>query len=185
MTCINTRKTERHQNGRQHHNEETAMIKEVYGDILLSKAGAVAHGVAPNDDFGQGLALSLREKWPALYKDFRHYCQTDHPKSGEIWTWVGADNRRIVCLMTQEAAYDKGDKPGKATTQYVDHALKALRHLIEQEQIKSVALPRLATGVGDLEWRDVKPLIVKHLGDLQIPVYLYTIYSKNMAAVED
>jgi O-acetyl-ADP-ribose deacetylase (regulator of RNase III) len=47
------------------------MIKEVAGDILLSKAGAIAHGVAPHDDFKQGLALSLREHWPGMYKDFR------------------------------------------------------------------------------------------------------------------
>jgi len=45
------------------------MIQEVEGDILLSKAGAVAHGVAPHDNFANGLALALREQWPAMYKD--------------------------------------------------------------------------------------------------------------------
>ena len=44
------------------------MIYEVSGDILLSEARAIAHGVAPNDNFATGLALSLREHWPALYK---------------------------------------------------------------------------------------------------------------------
>jgi len=62
------------------------MLKEVTGDILLTKAVAVAHGVAPNDNFASGLALSLREHWPAMYKDFRHYCQTVTPKPGELWT---------------------------------------------------------------------------------------------------
>ncbi len=48
------------------------MIYEVSGDILLSEARAIAHGVAPNDNFANRLpALSLREHWPALYKDFR------------------------------------------------------------------------------------------------------------------
>lgn len=61
------------------------MIQYVSGDILLSGAAAIAHGVAPNDDFKQGLALSLREQWPALYKDFRHYCKTTHPKEGGLW----------------------------------------------------------------------------------------------------
>ena len=36
------------------------MIQEVSGDILLSKAHAIAHGIAPNDDFHSGLALALR-----------------------------------------------------------------------------------------------------------------------------
>ena len=63
------------------------MIKEVQGDILLSGADAVAHGIAPNDNFHQGLALSLRESWPAMYKDFRHYCHVQHPKEGTTWAW--------------------------------------------------------------------------------------------------
>ena len=48
----------------------------------------------------------------------------------------------------------------------------------------SVALPRLATGVGQLEWRDVHPLVVKHLGDLPIPVFLYTKFQPGVAAAE-
>ena len=135
------------------------MIREVHGDILLSGAQAIAHGVSPNDDFHQGLALALREQWPALYKDFRHYCQTAHPKAGEAWLWGSADGRRIVNLLTQEAAYDHGAKPGKATIANVNHALRALHKVIESEKITSVALPRLATGVGGLQWADVKPLI--------------------------
>ena len=41
------------------------MIKEVHGDILLTSAQAIAHGVAPNDHFDRGLALSLRENYPS------------------------------------------------------------------------------------------------------------------------
>ena len=70
------------------------MIRYVSGDVLNSKAAAIAHGVAPNDSFNQGLAHSLREAWPAMYKDFRHYCQSAHPKAGECWTWSGAEGAR-------------------------------------------------------------------------------------------
>ena len=42
------------------------MIREVEGDILLTKAQVVAHGVAPGDHFDSGLALALRERWPAM-----------------------------------------------------------------------------------------------------------------------
>lgn len=160
------------------------MIREVEGDILLSKAAAIAHGVAPNDHFDSGLALALREQWPAMVKDYRHYCQTNHPKAGEIWSWGGADGRAIVNLMTQGAAYGQGEKPGKASIEHVNHALKALAKFVAAEGIKSLALPRLATGVGALEWTEVKPLVVRHLGDLGIPVYVYTVYHQNVAALE-
>ena len=160
------------------------MIKEVHGDILLSSAQAIAHGVSPNDNFAQGLALALREHWPALYKDFRHFCQTAHPKSGEAWLWASADGKRIVNLLTQEAAYGHGEKPGQATLPNVNHALRALHKIAQAETFTSIALPRLATGVGRLAWEDVRPLIDEHLGGLGIPVYVYTKYEKGVKAVE-
>ncbi len=89
------------------------MLKEVAGDILRSKAEMVAHGVAPNDGHANGLALSLRQEWPAMYKDFRHYCQTFSPKSGELWAWAGAGGTRIVSLFTQEPAPAMGLIPEK------------------------------------------------------------------------
>ena len=160
------------------------MIYEVEGDILLSESKAMAHGVAPNDDFKNGLALSLRENWPSLYKDFRHFSHGNHPKEGTIWSWVNANGNRIFNLFTQEHAKTKNSHPGKAKTSYVNHALKELRTEIEKEKIESVALPKLATGVGGLDWDEVKPLIDKHLGDLDIPVYIYTKYTKGQKANE-
>lgn len=160
------------------------MLKEVSGDILLSGAQVIAHGVAPADNFNQGLALSLREQYPAMAKDFRHYCQVSHPKAGEIWAWAGADGRRIVNLMVQEEAPSRQSRPGRATTHTVNLALRNLRGLIEQEGFTSVALPRLATGVGGLDWTDVFPLIEKYLGDLDIPVYLYTTFTSGEKAAE-
>lgn len=160
------------------------MIHELSGDILLSGAKAIVQGVAPNDDFHHGLALQLRERMPALYKDFRHYCQTRHPKSGELWTWMSSDARLIVNLFTQEAAYDHGKKPGHASTSHVNHALHALRNFALKEKLPSLALPRLACGMNGLDWNDVKPLIEKQLGDLGIPVYVYVNYQKGVKASE-
>jgi O-acetyl-ADP-ribose deacetylase (regulator of RNase III) len=160
------------------------MLHEVSGDILLSGAQAIAHGVAPNDGHNQGLALALRENWPAMYKDFRHFCQTTHPKPGEMWAWAGADGKRMVSLFTQDAAYDHGAKPGRASTGNLNHALKALRKWVDTEGLTSLALPRLATGVGGMNWDEVRPLIEKHLGDLSIPVYLYVTYRPREQASE-
>ncbi len=160
------------------------MLKEVSGDILLSNAQVVAHGVAPADHFNQGLALSLREQYPAMAKDFRHYCQLNHPKAGELWVWAGADGKRVVNLMVQEEAPSNQSRPGKATTHTVNVALRNLRTLIEEEGFESIALPRLATGVGGLDWDDVLPLIENHLGDLDLPVYVYTSFKAGEPAAE-
>lgn len=159
------------------------MIIEVSGDILNSKAQVIAHGVAPNDHFNHGLALSLREMWPAMYKDYRHYCQTHSPEPGSIWMW-GTHGKKIVNLLTQEGEHGVGKLPGKAKVEYVSHALKELSKTLKAEKATSVAISKLATGVGGLEWSEVKPLVSKYLGDLDIPVYVYTKYEKGVTAEE-
>lgn len=160
------------------------MIHEVSGDILLTKAHAIAHGVAPNDDFKNGLAFSLRDEWPAMAKDYRHWCHTTHPKPGAAWTWAGVGGTRIVCLLTQDAPSHDGGRPGRAHVEHVNHALRALHKVVADEGLTSIALPRLATGVGGLDWTVVQPLIQKHLGDLEIPVYVYVHFQKGVHAVE-
>ena len=160
------------------------MIREVAGDILLTKAQAIAHGIAPNDHFATGLALALRDRWPAMYKDLRHYHQQANPKPGSLWSWGGAGGVRIVNLFTQEPAASHEAHPGKATLENVNHCLRALRKEAETQGFKSLALPKLATGVGGLRWEDVRPLIDKHLGDLSIPVFLYSQYKPGVAAAE-
>jgi O-acetyl-ADP-ribose deacetylase (regulator of RNase III) len=163
-------------------------IHEVTGDILLSRAAVIAHGVAPDDHFGQGLALALRERWPALAKDFRHYCHGERPKAGELFAWTGPGGQggtvHIVNLMTQEPSPHQAGHPGKATLGHVEHALKALAKLVRREGHASLALPRLATGVGGLAWEDVRGLMQQHLGDLGIPVFVYARYQPNLAADE-
>ena len=42
--------------------ERTHMIREVEGDILLSQAQVIAHGIAPPDPFASGLKIDKHEK---------------------------------------------------------------------------------------------------------------------------
>lgn len=160
------------------------MIHEVIGDILHTHAEVTAHGVAPNDHFKSGLALALRERWPSMAKDFRHWAHLKHPKPGSTWTWSGVGGIRIVNLLTQDGKIEHGSRPEKATLHNVNEALRGLAHFIQEEKVKSVALPKLATGVGGLDWADVKPLIDKHLGSLNCAVYVYVEYHAGMKAEE-
>ena len=159
------------------------MIHEVDGDILLTSAQAIAHGVSPNDHFDVGLARALRELWPSLAKDFRHYAHQTHPKPGELWVFRNAEGRTIYNLMTQEGE-QASQASGRATVANVNHALKRLRHELESGSVRSIALPRLATGAGGLDWTEIQPLIERHLGDLGIPVFVYTTYHKGQQAEE-
>lgn len=165
------------------------MIRHVEGDILLSRAHTIAHGIAVQEHFDHGLALSLRERWPSMARDYRHAQHGRHMNAGAIWAWAGVDNdgttRNIVNLLTQDMVGEgPSARPGKASVENVNHALKALARHLSGSGATSVALPRLATGVGGLDWADVKPLLEQHLGSLGIPVLVYETYRKDVAADE-
>ena len=164
------------------------MIHEVQGDILLTRAQVTAHGVAANDPMKQGLALSLHQRYPSMHKDFHHWCNNNHPSAGQAWLWSGVGSEgdhpvHIVNLLTQEGGYE-GKPPGRATESSVNHSLRELRKLAEKNQFTSIALPRLATGVGGLDWEKVKPLVQAQLGDMGIPVYVYVTYHAGQTADE-
>ncbi len=165
------------------------MIREVEGDILLSDAQVIAHGIATHDPFDSGLALALRERFPSMVKDYRHAMHARQPDTGEVWAWGGVNEdgsvRGIVNLLTQGMqSQAKSARPVKAKLEDVNRALRELAALVRKDGINSVALPRLATGVGALDWADVKPLIQQHLGDLGVPVLVYEVYRKDQKADE-
>lgn len=165
------------------------MIREVEGDILFSQAQIIAHGIATHDPFDSGLALALRERFPSMVKDYRHAMHAKAPETGQLWAWHGVaedgSTRSIVNLLTQGMqGQGAAARPIKAKLEDVNHALRALARHVQTEGIKSLALPRLATGVGALAWNDVKPLIEQHLGNLGIPVVIYAVYHKGQKADE-
>lgn len=160
------------------------MIHFVSGDILLSRAQVLAHGVAPNDPMTQGLALAIRQKYPALHKDFHHWCSQQHPKPGSAWLWGAPGGVRVVNLLTQDGGYGAGARPGRATLHHVRDSLRALAKMAAQEHFESLAVPRLATGVGALTWGDVLPIIEDRLGALDLPIYVYAEYRPGRIAHE-
>lgn len=160
------------------------MLKEVEGDILLTKAQAFAHGVAVNDDFKHGLSLQLKEQWPALYKDFRHFCKTHSPKEGDIWSWKGPGTPVIFQLFTQSASKVEGGIPSKASISHLNHALKKLVKELNHQSITSLAITKIGTGVGGLNWSEVQDTLKKDLSSYEGQVFIYANYKAKVVAKE-
>jgi len=87
-------------------------------------------------------------------------------------------------MLTQDGNTHHGTHPQKATLTDVNHCLRALKKLIKKEKLKSIAIPRLATGVGGLLWEEVHPLILNQLEDVNIPIYIYSTFIPNIKAEE-
>lgn len=159
-------------------------MKEVTGDILLTNAKALAHGVAIDDDFKHGVGAELKAQWPSLYKDFRHFCKTHSPKEGDVWAWKGPGTPVIFNLFTQGAPKSDGGLPGKANLSSVHHALKHLAKELNSQSLDSVAITKIATGVGGLEWDEVKATIEKDLSGYGGKVIVYSTFKAKQKAEE-
>lgn len=161
------------------------MLQQVSGDILKTGAQVIVQGVAANDPMDQGLAKSLHELFPEMHKAFHRWCHQHHPKPGAVWHWVTPlPDKIIVNVITQEGGYGRGARPGKAKIKHVNHGLHALRKLAEDQGFKSLALPRLAAGVGGLDWKEVWGVMESQLADLGKPVMVYADFVPGQKADE-
>jgi O-acetyl-ADP-ribose deacetylase (regulator of RNase III) len=68
--------------------------------------------------------------------------------------------------------------------EHLNRSLGALREFCIKERLTSVALPKLASGVGGLPWSEVKLAIEKHLGGLMVSIYDYDPYAPGNTPVE-
>ena len=60
-----------------------------------------------------------------------------------------------------------------STYEYVETGLAALVAYLKTNPVKSLAMPALGCGNGGLDWKLVKPMIEKHLGELDLSVWIY------------
>jgi O-acetyl-ADP-ribose deacetylase (regulator of RNase III) len=146
------------------------MIKSVSGDILRTTSEYLAHGVATGsqEGLGTGLALKISSQWPEVQKHFKQFTRGNKFQGGDLFVVAPARNRvGVIYIATQPDMYH-------ATTSFLNRGLRKLARYCVKHKIESVSLPRIGSGLGKLDWEtETKPLITKHLADLDTTFYLY------------
>lgn len=149
------------------------MIYEVEGDLLLSRAQLFALGVATYDPMTRGFAKKLSRRYPALAEAFRSWCEESSPEPGDIWLWGEPGQQQVVCLLTHEGQEDslRGGRPDRVA---LNRALRALVGLYNDMRFKSLAMPPIGAGDDGLDWALVRDMMHAQLGELLIPIFVYT-----------
>lgn len=160
------------------------MIYEVEGDILLSRAQVIAHGVASNDLMTRGLARKLNERYPVMVTEFNEWCQQQKPEMGDIWLWGSADKKLIVNMITKEADAEDPTRIGRPSKIGVHRSLRALNKMALAERFASIAIPKIGTGIGGLDWDEVRAMMHSQLGELLIPTFVYVSELDGQVASE-
>ena len=147
------------------------MIRFKMGDILAEDAEALVNTVNCVGIMGRGIALQFRKAFPGNFEAYAEACKRGEVRPGRMFVFETGqltNPRYIVNFPT------KRHWRGKSRIEDIDAGLNALAEAIRKHDIRSVAVPPLGSGLGGLEWRDVRRRIEETLcgfNDLRIVVF--------------
>jgi O-acetyl-ADP-ribose deacetylase (regulator of RNase III) len=147
------------------------MIEYKNGDILKEDAEALINTVNCVGVMGRGIALQFKRAFPGNFKAYAAACKRGVVQPGQMFVYETAqltNPRYIVNFPT------KRHWRGNSRMEDIESGLKALVEVICNKHIHSIAIPPLGSGLGGLEWEQVKSRIEKALqllSDVRIIVY--------------
>jgi O-acetyl-ADP-ribose deacetylase (regulator of RNase III) len=163
----------------------TRNLSLVDGDMFFSKLQTLTISVNCVGIMGKGLALRAKYQFPDVYVAYQDLCRARKLKMG------------TPCLIRREVSldYELADEPStlsnsnlekwfllfptknhwreKSDITGIEQGLQWIRDNYQSQGMKSLAVPALGCGLGQLEWRDVGPLLCKYLSALDIQVAIY------------
>jgi len=150
---------------------ERPMITYKTGDILAEDTEAIVNTVNCIGVMGRGIALQFKKAFPENYKIYAAACKRDEVQPGKMFiseTGQLTNPHFIVNFPT------KRHWRGKSRMEDIDAGLVALVNEIQSRNIRSIAIPPLGSGLGGLEWADVRPRIeaaLQGFSDLKVVIY--------------
>jgi O-acetyl-ADP-ribose deacetylase (regulator of RNase III) len=147
------------------------VIRYVEGDILEAQSEALVNTVNSVGVMGRGVALQFKRAYPENYKAYVAACKRGEVRPGRMFVFDRgklAEPRYIINFPT------KIHWRGKSRIEHIESGLEALISEIRTRHIRSVAIPPLGSGLGGLDWAEVRPLIdraLSEIADVQAEVY--------------
>ena len=148
-------------------------IRVLEGDLLKSNMQALVNTVNTVGVMGKGVALEFKKRYPDMYRDYVKRCDRHEVKLGRPYVYQ-ADDHLIVNFPTKQH--------WRSVSRLSDivAGLEYLERHYKEWGIKSLAVPPLGCGNGQLEWGVVAPVLLRHLRELDIPVELYAPYGSPL-----
>ena len=142
------------------------MITYTHTPLFQTQAQTIAIPVNIIGIMGAGVALEAKQRFPEILSLYAKLCR-DHVLTVDAPQCVIANGQQLLLIATKKAYHFP------SRIEYIDSGLSYLSQNYEEMGITSLSLPQLGCGRGNLEWEDVKLVMVKHLSDLPIPIYIH------------
>lgn len=147
------------------------MIQYIIGNILDSNAQALVNTVNTMGVMGKGIALQFKKAYPNNYKAYEKASKNEEVKVGKMFVTLDSNTTTGERIIINFPTKTNWRKPSEYT--YIEDGLDNLVEVINNKQIKSIAIPPLGAGNGGLNWEKVKTIIEQKLGHLNIDIYVY------------
>ena len=147
------------------------MISFTKGNLLDADVEVLINTVNEVGVMGKGIALMFKEAYPDNFKEYAKACKKGEVEVGRMFVTrpdqlIGP--KWIVNFPT------KKHWRAKTKIEWITDGLVDLRKFIEDNGVKSIAIPPLGSGNGGLEWSNVRPRIVEALEGLDnVEVVIY------------
>jgi O-acetyl-ADP-ribose deacetylase (regulator of RNase III) len=153
-------------------------IRSCRGDLLGSRMQTLVNTVNCVGVMGKGIAFSFKNNYPDMFTDYKKRCDRHEIKLGQPYLYKVTEQRWILNFPT------KDHWRMNSSLKDVEAGLKYLAENCKAWGVTSLAVPPLGCGNGNLNWRDVEPLMHKYLVPLGIPVEIYEPFEHIPAPAE-
>lgn len=155
------------------------------GDMFFSMMQTLTVSVNTVRIMGKGLASRAKYQFPDVYVVYQDACRRKTLRMGKPHLY------KREAFVDQELADEPGTLPtvnaekwfllfatkrhwrDNADLAAIEAGLRWVKENYKREAIQSLAMPALGCGLGNLDWRDVGPMMCRELAALDIPVAIY------------
>ncbi len=147
------------------------MIEFKNGDILKENVEALVNTVNCVGVMGRGIALQFKNAFPNNFTEYAIACKKKEVQPGKMFVHTTGrvhNHKYIINFPT------KRHWRGKSRMEDIESGLRALVETVRHYNISSIAIPPLGSGLGGLNWREVRLHIVaamEQLQDVQVVVF--------------
>lgn len=114
---------------------------------------------------GKGIAIEFKRRWPDMHDHYRRLCHSGDFNPGDVLVWTTQD-KVVFNLATQRSWRTR------ATLEDVRAAVAEMIKQARQRGITAIAMPRIAAGLGGLDWGDVRDMLADITPeDVELVVY--------------
>ncbi|MGH2376960.1 MAG: type II toxin-antitoxin system antitoxin DNA ADP-ribosyl glycohydrolase DarG [Candidatus Limnocylindria bacterium] len=132
------------------------MLTHTSGNIIAADVEALVNTVNCEGLMGKGIALQFKRAFPANFRAYERACRAGQVRIGRMFVFEthAPTNPRVIINFPTKEKWREGSK-----LEYIDLGLKDLIRQVRLLNVRSIAVPPLGSGLGGLNWSEVRPRI--------------------------